>query len=279
MADIELAYGTIQRPHHEVWRGAVPMTFSTDQLSFEDFSHKNGATFWYAREFMAMLGYANFNTFRRTVMERAHNTCLRLQIPIGEHFTEVQRDIDGDAHADFKLTRFACYLIAMNGDTRKPAVAQAQGYFATIAEQKRMEIDAAEDVARVVTRGEISDEERSLSTTASAQGVEQWAFFQNAGYMGLYNMSIGRVRLRKGIPSNRSPLDFMGSTELAANLFRITQTREKIRNEDIRGQSALETAAQGVGKAVRQVMIETSGTRPENLPPAVCATLDDTAHF
>lgn len=241
---------------------------SSEQLSFEDYSHQNGETFWYAREFMAMLGYANFVTFRKTVMERAHNTCLRLQIPIGEHFAEFTRDIDGFPQTDFKLTRFACYLISMNGDTRKPAVAQAQGYFASLAEAYALELDQVENVARVVTRGELSDEERSLSAVAGAQGVEQWAFFQNAGYMGLYNMGIRRVRERKGVPPNRSPLDYMGSTELAANLFRITQTRDKIRNENIRGQGNLELAARGVGRTVRKTMIELSGTKPEDLPPA-----------
>lgn len=240
----------------------------TEQLSFEDFSHRNGETYWYAREFMAMLGYASFASFRKTVMERAHNTCLRLQIPIGEHFREVTREVDGQEQVDFKLTRFACYLISMNGDTRKPAVAQAQGYFASLAEAARQELDAVEDVARVITRGEITDEERSLSAVAASQGVEHWPYFQNQGYMGLYNMSISGVRDRKGIPANRSPLDFMGSTELAANLFRITQTRDKIRNENIRGQVDLERAARGVGATVRKTMIELSGTRPEDLPPA-----------
>lgn len=239
-----------------------------DAPNFEDFAHQNGRTFWYVREFMAMLGYSTFSGFRRTVIERAHNACLRLRIPIAEHFEEVHREIDGKTEVDFKLTRFACYLIAMNGDTRKPAVAQAQGYFAALAETYRLELDAVEGVARIVTRGEITDEERALSATAQAQGVEQWAYFQNAGYMGLYNMSISGVREHKGVPANRSPLDFMGSTELAANLFRLSQTREKIRNENIRGQAPLEGAAKSVGAAVRRVMIETSGTLPENLPLA-----------
>lgn len=239
-----------------------------ETLSFEDFAHTNGETYWYARDFMAMLGYANFATFRKTVIERAHNACLRLQITITDHFKETRRDIDGVEQPDFKLTRFGCYLVAMNGDPKKPAVARAQGYFAALAESHRAEIEAADNIQRVLTRGEITDEEKSLSSTAEAHGVEHWQYFRNAGYMGLYNMPISRIRERRGIPQTRSPLDFMGNTELAANLFRITQTNEKIRNEGIYGQRDLETAANQVGQAVRRVMIDTSGTRPENLPPA-----------
>jgi DNA-damage-inducible protein D len=156
----------------------------------------------------------------------------------------------------------------MNGDVRNPRVAQAQAYFITMAEAFRQYVHEAENVERVLVRNELSDREKALSGTASAHGVENYAFFQNAGYRGMYNMDMSQIRRRKGVPSGRSPLDFMGKTELAANLFRLTQTEEKIRNEDLRGQRPLERAAEHVGKEVRDTMIRLSGTRPESLPPA-----------
>lgn len=243
-------------------------TLPSDPLSFEDFAHSNGATFWYAREFMRMLGYSDWSTFRRGVLQRACNACMSLQISVTDNFRETNIIIDGREQVDFKLTRFACYLIAMNGDPKKPQIAEAQAYFAGLAEAFREYIEAQEQVERVLVRAEISDQERSLSSVAKAQGVENYAFFQNAGYLGMYNMHIGQLRQRKGVPNGRSPLDFMGSTELAANLFRITQTEEKIRNEAIRGQAALEETAKGVGRKVRRTMEEISGTRPEDLKPA-----------
>jgi DNA-damage-inducible protein D len=101
-----------------------------------------------------------------------------------------------------------------------------------------------------------------------ARGVVNFAFFQNAGYRGMYNLDLVQIRRKKGVPAGRSPLDFMGKTELAANLFRITQTEEKIRNEDITGQRPLQCAAEHVGRTVRKTMIDLSGTAPEQLPPA-----------
>jgi DNA-damage-inducible protein D len=156
----------------------------------------------------------------------------------------------------------------MNGDPKKPQVAQAQAYFVQWAEACRLYLEQAEGVERVAIRGEISEHERTLSGTAKAAGVVEYGLFQNAGYRGLYNMDLWQIRRRKGVPQGRSPLDFMGKTELAANLFRVTQTEEKIRAEKIRGQKPLERTAEGVGRKVRQTMIEISGKRPEELPPA-----------
>jgi DNA-damage-inducible protein D len=114
----------------------------------------------------------------------------------------------------------------------------------------------------------VSEREKALSGTASAHGVENYAYFQNAGYRGMYNMDFRQLVRRKGVPDGRSILDFMGKTELAANLFRITQTEEKIRNEDIRGQAPLQRAHEAVGREVRETMRRIGGTLPENLPLA-----------
>jgi DNA-damage-inducible protein D len=148
-------------------------------------------------------------------------------------------------------------------------VAKAQYYFAAIAETFRNYIEAAENVERVLIRDEISDREKSLSGIAFEQGIVNYSLFQNSGYRGMYNMNLSQLKKLKGLKEKefkRSLLDFMGKEELAANLFRVTQTESKIKNENVRGQRALENTAELVGKKVRKTMIEISNTRPEDLP-------------
>lgn len=244
-----------------------PFDSTPDMSGFETQSHRNGFRFWWASHLARMLGYESFGPFRKAI-ERAMSTLTTLGIPVHENIISEARSVDGKAFEDFKLSRFACYLASMNGDTRKPEVAKAQAYFVTWAEACRLSLQEADGVERVQIRAEISDRERGLSSTAKQAGVTNYAFFQNAGYRGMYNMDLRDIRRRKGVPATRSPLDFMGKTELAANLFRVTQTEEKIRAEKIHGQSALESAASSVGKKVRQTMIEISQRAPENLPAA-----------
>ena len=214
---------------------------------------------------MVMLGYESFRSFSNAI-NKAIATCTALNISVVENFTQVRRNVEGDDVDDFKLTRFACYLNSINGDVRKPEVAEAQAYFVTMAEAFRRYIQNADDVERVQIRDDVSDREKSLSQAASAGGVVDFGYFQNKGYLGLYNMNLSSLKQHKGIPSNRSPLDFMGKQEPAANLFRITQTEAKIRADAVKGQRALESAALSVGKKVRKTMIEISGVAPESLP-------------
>src|SRR5262249_21160432 len=126
----------------------------------------------------------------------------------------------------------------------------------------------AEDVERVAIRDDITEREKTLSGVAKSAGVSMYGYFQNAGYRGMYNCNISDLRRLKGVPNDRSPLDFMGKQEMAANLFRLKQTESKITNKSIRGQGACEVAATSVGRAVRNTMLSTSGTRPEALEPA-----------
>lgn len=252
---------------------ALPMT-DTDVFHFDDskphfdgLCKKNGITFWYARDFMEMLGYQTYDSFKNAV-RKAISACTTLGIDVVENFQQVDRDLNGHKVKDHKLSRFACYLVAMNGDTKKPQVARAQAYFAAVAETFKRYIEAAEEVERVLIRDEISQHEKSLSEAAHGAGVTEYGLFQNAGYRGLYNMNLNDLKAHKGLTGSnakRSLLDFMGKQELAANLFRVTQTEAKLANDGIKGQKAAERTAEAVGRKVRETMISISGDTPESL--------------
>ncbi|MEM5790177.1 MAG: BRO family protein [Syntrophobacteraceae bacterium] len=241
--------------------------FDDEYENFEDWGKSNGQQFWYARDLMELLGYESYATFTRAV-NRAVAACTALGIQVMDNFGQCTRTISGKLLPDMKLSRFACYLTAMNGDPKKPQVAAAQAYFATIAESFQRYFQEADHVERVAIREDVSEREKSLNAVAKQAGVTHYPFFQNAGYRGMYNMNLSALREHKGIPSSRSPLDFMGKDELAANLFRITQTELKIKNENVRGQNRLEVTAETVGQKVRQTMKDISATCPEDMPVA-----------
>jgi DNA-damage-inducible protein D len=240
--------------------------FEQDKTSFEDLSQQNGFRYWFASDLMKMLGYTDFAVFKKGPINKALIACATLDIDMSVNFKQTTRTIDGIEYPDYQLSKFACYLVAMNGDVKKREVASAQAYFITVTEAFKRYVNEVQQVERVAIRGEVSEREKSLSSVVNDAGIENYAFFQNKGYLGLYNMSIKQLKERKGIPEKRSPLDFMGKEELAANLFRITQTEAKIRNEGIKGQIKLEDAAFSVGSQVRKTMENISGTKPENLP-------------
>ena len=250
---------------------ATPTSMSDDSDlfdtpdTFEGMSHDNGEPYWWQSDLQVLLGYKDARSFKNAA-GRAIQAMNQLGVPIQDNFHHVNRDTDGGGRADdCKLSRFACYLTAMNADPKKPEVARAQAYFATLAEVARQYIQETEGVERVLVRGEISDQESTLASTAKTAGIQQYPFFQNAGYRGLYNMNLKAIKGLKGVPEKRSVLDFMGREELAANLFRITQTEAQIRSENAYGQRALESTAQRVGKKVREAIEEIGGTMPEHL--------------
>lgn len=240
--------------------------FSEDGALYEKRARPNGGVFWSAREFMVMLGYESFAAFEQAI-NRAIAACTTLRIPVYDNFQQIESTLeDGTKGADFKLSRFACYLVAINGDPRKDGVAAAQAYFATLAEAAQQYMQAAQGMERVLIRDDLSEREVGLSSAAKRAGVEQFAFFQNAGYRGMYNMNLAALKDFKGLPDGRSLLDFMGKRELAGNLFRLTETEARLNKERVRGQRPAENVAHDVGRKVRAMMIENTGTDPERLP-------------
>lgn len=225
---------------------------------FEDFSRENGITYWLESELASMLGYPNLNAIK-IASQKAMSVCLTAGIPVAENFIQVM----ADGCPDVKMTRFACYLVVMNGDVSNRRVANAQAYFATLAN----EIVESSQIDRVYLRGEISEREKSLSHTANQHGITSFALFRNAGYRGMYNMNMNDLKSVKNLPNpeKNTLLDFMNKDELAANIFRLSQTESRIRTQNIHGQKPLEAAAESVGKIVREAMITNTGIAPEHL--------------
>lgn len=249
------------------------------EATFENIRHTNeyGQEFWYARELQQALEYSQWRRFEETI-ERAKTACLQSENSIEDHFANVgkmvsigsgaQREID-----DIMLSRYACYLIVMNGDPRKQIIAVGQTYFAVKTRQQEL-VDnydqLTEDQKRLAIRDEIKRHNKSLAEAAQMAGVEtslDYATFQNYGYMGLYGgLKAQDIKRRKGLKKSQDILDHMGSTELAANLFRATQTDEKLRRENVQGKDAANRTLYEVGAKVRQTIAELGGTMPEDLP-------------
>lgn len=234
-------------------------------ILFEESSHQNGMLYWWASELVKMLGYAEYKP-TMTPIQKALQVCLSTNIDTTENMQDMWREIDGKRFKDFKLSRFACYLVAMNADVKKEPVARLQAYFAAFATAIQSYISSQEDIERVSLRTEITEHEKTLSSTAKMAGVQNYAFFQNKGYLGMYNMPLSKIKSLKGVPDKKPLFDYMGAEEMGANIFRITQTEAKIKREGITGQMGLEQAAQDVGKKVRNAIKDMGGTMPEDLP-------------
>ena len=246
---------------------------------FEDIKHidENGVEYWLARELQPVLEYSQWRRFSETV-ERAKEACKNSEQNIQDHFADVgkmvslgsgsERKID-----DIKLSRYACYLIVMNGAPRKEVIALGQTYFAVKTRQQELSEnynELSEEQKRLAIRKEMKEHNKSLAEAAQMAGIEKqrdYAVFQYKGYQGLYGgLGAKQIHERKGLKKSEQILDFMGSTELAANLFRTTQTDEKLRRENIQGKEEAGKTHYEVGKKVRQTIAELGGTMPEDLP-------------
>lgn len=249
------------------------------EQTFESIKHVNeyGEEYWLARELQPILEYVQWRNFAEAV-ERAKLACKNSGYAVEDHFADVSKTIPmpKGAHKDipdYMLSRYACYLIVMNGDPRKEVIAVGQTYFAVKTRQQEL-IDnyeiLSEDQKRIAIRNEMIAHNKSLAEAAQMAGVvdrQEYAIFQNKGYQGLYGgLGAKEIHARKGLKKSQKILDHMGSTELAANLFRATQTDEKLRRENIRGKEAAYATHYEVGKKVRQTIKELGGTMPEDLP-------------
>jgi DNA-damage-inducible protein D len=236
-----------------------------NNLSFEDFKNENGMTFWWASDLMIMLGYKEMKSFQK-VLDRATKAFVSLNIPHYENIISYQREDNGISSQDFKLSRFACYLVVINGDPKKKQVAEAQGYFAQQTRKFELLVQGQNEIERILIRDELIEGNKSLASIGKQAGGTgfDYAKFQNAGYLGMYNMPSWKLEKKRGVKKG-TLMEFMGRTELAANLFRVTQTEERIKNSGIRGQSKLEQTHFEVGKEVRNMVEKNVGRSPENL--------------
>jgi DNA-damage-inducible protein D len=237
-----------------------------------------GSHSWSARDLARVLEYAIFRNFQ-PVIEKAKEACVQSGHSIADHFAETRTMVDIGSGAqreieDWALSRYACYLVIQNADPSKPLVALGQTYFAVQTRRQELVDDAAtkEDKTRLLLRAEIKKHNKYLAGVAREAGVVQpvdYAIFMDHGYQGLYGGLTRRdIHQRKRLKPKQHILDHMGSTELAANLFRATQTEEKLRREKVRSKSLANQIHRQVGCKVRQTIRELGGTMPENLPVA-----------
>jgi DNA-damage-inducible protein D len=233
----------------------------------------NGEECWLARDLQGLLGYSKWDNFKGAI-ERATLACASVGDDPRHHFADTsnmmalgkgaERKID-----DVVLSRYACYLIAMNGESSKPEIAAAQTYFAIQTRKQEIAEQQNEDEYRLMLRDRVRAENRELNSAAKDAGVQHYAFFHDAGYQGLYGgLRSSEIKRVKGIDPKEDLLDCAGHAELAANEFRITQTDLTLRSKQIKGQKEAEDTHNYVGKEVRQTIQKLSGTMPEDLPPA-----------
>ena len=245
---------------------------------FESIRHVNkyGQEFWYARDLQIALEYTEWRNFCK-VIEKAKEACRGSNNAVSDHFVDVNKIVNAGATSkdigDIQLSRYACYLIVQNGDPRKKVIALGQTYFAVKTRQQELienYENLSEDQKCIAIRQEMKEHNKMLVAAAKDAGVEttlDYAIFQNYGYMGLYGgLKASDIKERKGLKKSQDILDYMGYEELAANLFRATQTEAKLRRENIQGKQEANKTHFEVGKKVRDTIKDLGGTMPEDLP-------------
>lgn len=256
----------------------ITKAISGHATPFERIKRTNdaGMEFWSSRDFAEVLGYGDYRNFEG-VVEKAKLSCFNSGQRIEDHFVDLTEmiEIGKGGQRSVKtilLSRYACYLAIQNADPSKEIVAQGQTYFAIQTRRQELESDRVEEERRLLLREEIRRHNVQLADAAKGAGVIEpvdYAIFQNHGYMGLYGgLKQEDIHQRKGLKKSQKILDHMGSTELAANLFRATQAEEKLRRDGVKGKSAANRTHREVGSKVRQTIRELGGTMPEKLPAA-----------
>ena len=251
-------------------------TSSSHVSPFERIRRTNdaGVEYWSSRDFAQVLQYNDYRNFEQ-VVQKARAACFNSGQRLEDHFVDVTEmvELGRGAQREVKtvyLSRYACYLVIQNADPEKDIVALGQTYFAVQTRRQELSDQMIEDERRLLLRDEITKHNLKLADAAKRAGVVQpidYAIFQNHGYMGLYGgLTAQNIHQRKGLKKSQQILDHMGSTELAANLFRATQTEEKLRRENIQGKDKANLTHRQVGAKVRQTIKELGGTMPEDLP-------------
>lgn len=248
---------------------------------FEELRHlgSEGQEFWSARDLAPLLDYRDWRNFLN-VLARATQACETSHQEVSDHFVEATKMVVLGSGAqreleDFHLSRYACYLVVQNGDPAKPVIAAGQTYFAIQTRRQELADDETfkrlrEDEKRLFLRNELKEHNKQLVEVAQQAGVAttlDFAIFQNHGYQGLYGgLDQKAIHQHKGLKKSQKILDHMGSTELAANLFRATQAEEKLRRDEVKSKQQANQIHFDVGRKVRQTIEELGGTMPENLP-------------
>jgi DNA-damage-inducible protein D len=236
---------------------------------------ENGADFWMARDIMEVLDYGNWRDFRE-VIGRAQASCENAGHFVDNHFALMHQMVEIGSGAkrereNFALSKYACYLVAMNGDTSKPEIATAQAYFVEQTHRQESQLLLSEEERRAQLRDRVRAANRRLSGAAKDAGVRNKMFgvFHDEGYKGLYaGLGVKAIKARKGIQEKDDLLDCIGPTELAANEFRVTQAEDKLRTKGIKGETSAIRTHREVGIEVRKTIQKIGGTMPENLPAA-----------
>ncbi len=252
-----------------------------EHISFESLkvTNEQGGEIWLARQLGKVLDYSEFRNFL-PVIEKAKKACENSNQTIADHFVEIHEMVDIGSGAkrelpSFALSRYACYLIVQNGDASKTVIANGQTYFAMQTRRQELQDETGfqqlnEDQKRLMLRNELADHNKQLAAAAKGAGVESgldYAIFQNHGYKGLYGgLDNKGIHQHKGLKKSQKILDHMGSTELAANLFRATQTEDKLKRDEVSNKTQANRTHFEVGTKVRETIQELGGTMPEDLP-------------
>lgn len=249
--------------------------------NFESIKHldEEGTEYWLARELYPLLGYTRWEGFQKP-LARAKESCFKSNIPVENHFHHLTKMVPLGYGSERKiedvvLSRYACYLIVQNSDPSKPVIAAGQAYFAIqtrrqeLSDEEKFE-HLSDDGKRLYLRHELREHNKRLISAAHDAGVvepKDYAIFQNYGYKGLYGgLGAKEIHARKELKKSHDILDFMGHEELAANLFRATQTEAKLRREHVQGKPQANMTHYQVGSAVRDTIKKLGGTMPEDLP-------------
>jgi DNA-damage-inducible protein D len=264
--------------YYEIMSDPLPAPSTSN--AFERIKRVNpqGGEFWSARELARVLEYTDFRNFI-TVINKARKACTNSGHTVSDHFVDITEMVSIGSGAlrpveDWALSRYACYLLIQNADPSKPYVALGQNYFAVQTRRQELADDETlkENQKRLLLRQEIAKHNKQLAGAAKQAGVIQpvdYAIFMDHGYRGLYGgLGMREIHESKRLKPSEHVLDHMGSTELAANLFRATQTEEKLRRENVRSKEAANRVHNEVGRKVRRTIHELGGTMPEELPAA-----------